>query len=313
MEIDYDLIIVGAGPAGLFCGIHCAAGGGRVLILEGKSSPGRKLLIAGSARCNITNAGDIAEFPGRYGDAARFVKPALYHFTNRDLVDYFSGRGLPLVEMNDGKIFPESMKSSEVLRCLLGEAGRYGAEIRPADKVAGIKRTEGGFETITETAVYRTRRVLVATGGRSYPATGSTGDGYAFAESLGHTIEPTAPALTPLYIKNYFFENCAGISLERRELTLFRSGKKIRRTEGDVLFTHRGLSGPGVLDFSRYVLPGDTVKVRLVSDSSPEEFESMLDSAVETEGRYQPEKIPRAHFRSRTSGAGSRRIFRRRR
>ena len=284
MGITYDLIIIGAGPAGLFCAIQCAAGGARVLVLERNASPGRKLLIAGSTRCNLTSAGDIAGFPGRYGDAGRFVKPALYHFTNRDLAEYFERGGLPLAEMNGGKMFPASQKSRDVLDFLLRDAERFGSEIRSGEKVLALKKSGNFFMVRTVTEEYRSRRVLISTGGRSYPATGSTGDGYLFAEALGHTIEPTVPALTPLYVKDFFFGECAGISLNKTRLTLYRNGKKSRHGEGDVLFTHRGLSGPGVLDISRYVLPGDTVKVRLVEGMSPEELESRLDSAAETEG-----------------------------
>lgn len=283
MAENHDLIIIGAGPAGLFCGIHCGMAGLKVRILEKNPSPGRKLLIAGSGRCNITGAGDIADFTGHYGDAGRFVKPALYHFSNAALMEFFESRGLGLAEMKDGKIFPVSQDSRDVLKVLIDECARFNVAITGGETVRKVSRAGEGFETVAESGTYLSGSVLIATGGKSYPATGSTGDGYAFAESLGHAIAPTAPSLAPLVIKNYAFVDCAGISLGNADIALLRNGRKVRKAAGDVLFTHKGLSGPGILDFSRYVLPGDRVTVRLAGES-PEEFESLLDAAADAEG-----------------------------
>lgn len=281
--MNSDLIIIGGGPAGLFCGIRCGSAGMAVRILEKNPAPGRKLLAAGSGRCNITHAGDIADFTGHYGEAGRFVKPALYGFTNTALMEYFGSRGLALEEVKDGKVFPASQDSRDVLKVLLDECARVNVSIAGGETVREVSRAGAGFQAVTGRGTYLSERMLVATGGKSYPATGSTGDGYGFAEALGHTVAPTAPSLAPLVARYHSFADCAGISLGDADITLLRNGRKIRKASGDVLFTHKGLSGPGILDFSRYVLAGDTVAVRLAGDS-PEEFESQLDAAADGEG-----------------------------
>ena len=193
----YDLIVVGAGPAGLFCAIHAGMAGMRVIVLEKNASAGRKLLASGSGRCNLTNAATADEFFLRYGPASRFVKPAILGFTNQDLTAFFSGHGVPLVEMNDGKIFPASQKARDVLNVLLDEAARCKVELLYDAPTESTARDGDLFTVRSGEKIFQSRNLLLSTGGKSYPGTGSTGDGYRFAKALGHTIAETAPALTP--------------------------------------------------------------------------------------------------------------------
>ena len=262
----YDLIIIGGGPAGLFAAARAGAGGARVLVLEKMAEPGRKLLITGSGQCNLTHAGDIPGFFSHYGKGGAFLKPALRHFTNTDLVSHFTEHGISLDAGEDGKFFPVSRKAQDILDALLADCRKHGVVVRCGEAVAGVERSGDGFRVTTAAGEYRSTFLLIATGGASYPSTGSSGDGYAFARALGHTIAGTAPALTPVRIRDYPFFDLAGISLQDCTVSLFREGKKVDGFCGDLLLTHDGLSGPVILNASRYILPGDEVRVSFLPE-----------------------------------------------
>jgi predicted Rossmann fold flavoprotein len=281
----FDVIIIGAGPAGLFAAITSAGKGLSVCLLEKKATPGLKLLISGTGQCNITHAGPVGDFLIHYGEKNRFVRPALYGFTNSDLVSFFEERGLPLKEVNEGKIFPGTLNSRDVLRVLMNECQEKKVTICYNSGVTGIIKNAEYFDIYTSESHYLAKNVIIATGGRSYPSTGSTGDGYAIAQVLGHTVTDVAPSLTPVYIQDYFFSSCAGISLDQTTIHLYRNGKKIRQTVGDLLFTHKGLSGPGIIDFSRYLLPGDLLKLSMVDFKNTEEFEKDFLTEVSVNGK----------------------------
>jgi hypothetical protein len=184
-----------------------------------------------------------------------------------------------------GKIFPESLNSRDILRVLMNECQKQKVTICFNSGVTSITKGIEGFEIFTPDSQYRTKNVIIATGGKSYPSTGSTGDGYSITQAFGHTIADVAPSLTPVYIQDYFFSSCAGISLDQATIHLFRNGKKIRQTVGDLLFTHKGLSGPGIIDFSRYIHPGDLLKISLVDFKNTEEFEKDFLAEVSTNGK----------------------------
>jgi len=269
---SYDVVITGAGPAGLFCAIHAAAPGRRVLLLEKNPQPGAKLLLAGSGQCNLTHDGEIREFVSHYGDHGRFVKPALMSFSNRALRDFFRNRGLATMTEETGKVFPETRQSADVLAVLLEECGRRGVTIRCSEPVTGISREEGWFAIATGAGRYRGRVVVITTGGASYPKCGTTGDGYRLATALGQPVTAIAPALAPLLIRPFPFAALAGISFVQTRFTVWRNGKKAGDYTGDVLFTHLGLSGPGILDASRDIRPGDVVRLSFVGTMRREEF-----------------------------------------
>ncbi len=281
---DHDVIVAGAGPAGLFCALRCAEAGLRVLLLEKNRGAGKKLLVSGSGRCNITHAGDIRDFPPRYGARERFVKPALFDFTNAHLVEFFAVRGLAMTETDGGKIFPATQNARDVLALLLDECARHGVSIRLESAVRSVEAAPPFFLARTRGERFTASFLVIATGGKSYPSTGSTGDGYAFARALGHEIVPPEPALAPLVVKDYGLRACAGISLDGALIRLYRAGEFTGESRGDVLFTHRGVSGPGVLDFSRNVRPGDTVRIALVGLAEPE-LDSILAGAGSSHGK----------------------------
>ncbi|ADN35777.1 HI0933 family protein [Methanolacinia petrolearia DSM 11571] len=270
--MKFDVIIVGGGPAGLFCAIHSAGEGKKVLILEKKTSCGRKLLITGSGQCNLTHEGEISEFLSHYNNTGRFLRPALMNFTNKDLVDFFVKRGVSFETDKNGKIFPSTKKASDILSVLLRECEVRGVSIRCGEPVLSVKNEETGFNIETTLAKYYSKNLVVSTGGASYPQTGSSGDGYKIAESLSQTVTEIAPALAPVYPSSYPFGSLSGISFNNARISLFRDNKKIADHTGDILLTHKGLSGPGILDFSRNILPVDVLKISFMTGMNPEEF-----------------------------------------
>jgi predicted Rossmann fold flavoprotein len=267
---DAEVVVVGGGPAGLFLAARLASALGegaapRVLLAEKGPRPGRKLLASGSGQCNITHAGPVDSFLGRYGGAGRFLRKALYAFSNADLEAWFLERGLAFVAEEDGKVFPSTRRAGDVLSLLLAECRRSGVAIRADCRVVAAARVEGGFSLEASSAggaaALRSRFLALATGGASYPATGSTGDGYAIAASLGHGLVPPRPSLSPVSIRGFALGELAGISFADAPFALRRSGKVAWRRRGDILITREGLSGPGILDASRELAAGDAIEL----------------------------------------------------
>ena len=171
---SFDLIVIGGGPAGLFAALQAAGHGLAVCLIEKNARAGKKLLISGSGQCNLTHAGEIREFPDRFGKGKRFVQSAFLNFTNRQLMDFFEERGVPLEDRGDGKIFPVSRKSRDILETLLAGCRRNGVSIRYKETVLSVEKKER-FSVKTDAARYESGSLLIATGGLSYPSTGSTG------------------------------------------------------------------------------------------------------------------------------------------
>jgi predicted Rossmann fold flavoprotein len=292
---QYDVLVIGAGPAGLFCAIHAALTGSRMLLLEKNTDPGKKLLLAGTGQCNITHTGEMRDFLLRYGNHGKFLKPALFEFTNKNLTTFFHEHRLAMVTGENGKVFPETRRSADVLAILLEECRDRGVVLRCSDAVTGITRTADGFEITTSTMLYRTTFLVIATGGASYPKSGSTGDGYRFVASLGQPVTEIAPALTPLLIRDYPFASLSGMSFECMHFSVWRAGKKIADHTGDVLFTHLGLSGPGILDASREIRAEDVIRLSFVGNLKREEFVVDLIKRVEENRSWQIRTILAAY------------------
>ena len=290
--VDHPVIvIIGGGPAGLFCALQVAGDDREVLLLEKKPSCGRKLLITGSGQCNLTHGGEIAEFLPHYGDHGPFLRPALRQFTNLQLMAFFEERGLPMAIETGGKIFPSTKKSSDVLSLLLAECARRGVRLVCGKAVRRVGRNEGGFVVESGETSYRADAVVIATGGVSYPATGSTGDGYRMARELGHTVTDIAPALAPVIVQDYPLGDLAGLSFGNLPISLFREGKKVRKVHGDLLLTHTGLSGPGVLDLSRFIVPGDVLKVSFFPGKDHDAVRKQVTDALAVSGTRQVKTV----------------------
>ncbi len=283
---NYDIIITGTGPAGLFCAINCAEKTGtKILVIEKNISPGKKFLLSGTGQCNITHTGTVPDFTRHYGTAGDFVKPALSAFTPAAMIKFLNENDIPTVEKENGKIFPESMRAIEVLSMLIELCENRGVEFRFDSPVSDIIYKDGIFEVISGEEKFTAQKVVIAAGGESYPETGSSGDGFKFAENSGHTITPTSPALAPVYIRSFPFTELSGISFKNRNVSLFKSGKKTYSASGDILFTHKGLSGPVILDMSRYISRGDILEVSLAGKKSDE-----MNADFITESRAQGKK-----------------------
>lgn len=265
----------------MFAGIFLES---KSILLEKNSRPGKKLLIAGSGRCNITHTGNVNDFFYHYGDHYRFLKTALLEYSNQDLLDFFHQSGLQTIIDKNGKVFPQSESGSDVLKVLLKNISLKPIEIRTHSKVESIEKVSEGFLIRTTDSLFLSDYLIIATGGKSYPGTGSTGDGYHFAEKLGHTIITPTPALTPVFIKDYSFSELAGVSLDKVKISLYRNQKKIKEHSGDIGFTHNGLSGPGILDFSRFISDNDILKVNFTGEN-PEVFRKKFIEAVAVSGK----------------------------
>ncbi|RCW52236.1 NAD(P)/FAD-dependent oxidoreductase [Halanaerobium sp. ST460_2HS_T2] len=281
-----DLIIAGAGPAGLFAAIQAAENNEnkKIIILEKNSSAGKKLLISGSGQCNLTHEGDIAQFFDHYGENHNFLLGALYTFDNQKLMQFFKDRGINFETARGGKIFPKSNQASDILNVLLKEIKNRNIEIIYNSEIKKIRQKNKFFEIKTIAQTLKSKYFLLAAGGKSFPKTGSTGDGFKIASSLGHNIVEPRPALAPVIIKDYKFKMLSGISLRNKEISLWRNDELLKRWKDDLLLTHRGLSGPGIINYSRYMQQGDVIKIKLLNYSK-EELEDNLIKKIRREGR----------------------------
>jgi len=283
--IKKDVVIIGAGPAGLFTGINIDGRKLDTVILEKNSSAGKKLLISGGGQCNITHSGNISDFLEKYGDKKRYLRNTLYGFTNEDLLEFFGKRGLEMEIEESGKIFPKTRKAEDFLNILLKELKMNNVEVEYKFKVVDVEYENNIEKFIVKTVdkSYQAKYLVVTTGGKSYQNTGSTGDGFTIAEKLGHEIVKVKPALTPIYVKDYSFKKLSGISV-KVGLSLWRDNKKINESTGDMLFTHINLSGPVILDFSRYVNSGDILKVNFLPGKNKEIFRKETINSLQNYG-----------------------------
>ncbi|MDC7233402.1 MAG: aminoacetone oxidase family FAD-binding enzyme [Spirochaetales bacterium] len=282
--MEYDLIIIGAGAAGLFAGARASAAGLGFCILESRKQSGLKLLASGSGQCNLTNALDIHSWPPRYGKAHRFVKPALLEWTNEDLVSFFEQAGLPCEDRGDGKIFPVSRNSRDV-RDLLQKLCLQGrGRIFWKETARSIEKKGSLFTVHTDKGTYSASHVLIAAGGKSYPSTGSSGDSYTLAAGLGHSIVTPVPALTPVFISPFPLTGSSGTALPV-DITVFREHRKVNRFEGDLLITHKGFSGPVILNNSRDLIPGDELHISWLPGMNREDLDSFVLQNIRESGK----------------------------
>jgi len=288
MENKYDYIIIGGGPAGIMSAIWAATKGLKVAILEKKDKLGRKILISGAGQCNVTNAGTISDFLTKYGKNSKFLRNSLYNFSPSAFYKYLESNGLNLYTRDDGKIFPESKKAGDVLSLLYDLCRRNNVDILINQEVISIGMGESTYSPIplfqikTNTDTFISPNILIATGGITYPHTGSTGDGYKFAKDFGHTVIEPRPSLSPIFINNYQFKEISGISFKEIEvMVLNENNKKIATLRHDLLLTHRNLSGPVILNISRHAKVGYYLQINFINvnkDRAREDFLSQQAS-----------------------------------
>ncbi len=256
LKFDADLIVIGAGPAGIMAAFTAAREGASVILFEKNKTIGRKLAITGAGRCNLTNLTDMNELISNTPGNGRFLYGAFQRLNPEALMNFFQNSlGLPLKVERGNRVFPESDKAQDVVGVLYQELKSSGVEIRTSTKVAGLVIESGqirGVRLDNGKEVYSSM-VLVATGGLSYPGTGSTGDGYQFARLAGHQIIPLTPSLIPLETLEPWVKRLEGLSLVNVEVTSFHEGKKLQSEFGEMLFTSFGVSGPIILSLSRKI------------------------------------------------------------
>ena len=274
----FDGIVIGGGPAGMFAAINAAKQGDRVLLLEKNDRLGKKLLITGKGRCNVTNNCSSEEVIRNIPRNGRFLYSALDHFTPADMIAFLENEGCPLKTERGNRVFPLSDKSASVLDVLKKALNKYGVQIS-RETVKEIIAKDGVVASVlTEKQNYPCKWVILATGGVSYPATGSTGDGYKMAEKLGHTIVTPEGSLVPLEIYGDDCPRMQGLSLRNVGIKLLNSkGKLLYKDFGELLFTHFGVSGPTVLSASAH-LKGDNC--RLLIDLKPALDETKLNDRI---------------------------------
>ena len=240
------VIVIGGGPAGMFAALAAARAGCRAVICEKNEKLGKKLFITGKGRCNLTNACETDEVFENVVRNRKFMYSAVYGFDNFRVMDYFESSGLPLKTERGGRVFPCSDHSSDVIGALSRDLKKAGVEIRLHTKVEAIESEDGKVSHVVFADGMRERAdaVILATGGCSYPSTGSDGDGYRFAEKLGHHIEPPRPSLVPFTVREDYVKELMGLSLKNVAVTIWRGKKKLFSEFGEMLFTHFGVSGP---------------------------------------------------------------------
>ena len=283
----YDVIVIGAGPAGLLAAGKAAESGAKVLVIERMRQPGRKLLITGKGRCNITNTAPMAEFLTKVHPNGKFLRSAFSRFFSGDIISLLKNYGLETIVERGDRVFPVGNKASDVLNTLLSWLEKYRVEFRYdchvselilKDKtVLGVKIEDSKGE-----ASVFSKNVVICTGGKSYPATGSTGDGYKLAQSAGHRIESLRQALVPLETEGNLAEKLQGLALKNVSAILWLNGKKQAEDFGEMLFTHFGLSGPIILTLSRIAVDALRAghRVEISIDLKPALDEQKLDARL---------------------------------
>lgn len=249
----FDVVVVGAGPAGMMAAITAAEHGAKVLLLEKTERVGKKLMITGKGRCNLTNIASSADIIKNIPGNGAFLNSSLRAFTNEAVIEFFNELGVATKVERGGRVFPLSDKASEVTEALLQKMSDLGIKLKTKVAIKAVSvQKEKSFQVETETGeTFAARAVIIATGGASYPLTGSTGDGYKIASMLGHSIVSPLPALIPLESDEQWVKNAQGLSLRNVKATLLINGKKEDEEFGEMLFTHFGISGPIILSLSR--------------------------------------------------------------
>lgn len=250
---SWDIVVVGAGAAGLMAAICAAEHGRRVLLLEKARKPGVKILMSGGTRCNLTHATDNRGIVEAFGSPGRFLHSALAALSVEDTIAFFEAEGVATKVEPTGKVFPVSNKARDVRDALVRRLERSGARLALEEPLRDWQPTSSGFTLTTPQRTLHAGAVILTTGGQSYPGCGTTGDGYTLTARLGHTIVPPRPALVPITVSAPWVAELSGVTLPDAAARIIEENKALAVRRGSLLFTHFGLSGPVILDVSRAV------------------------------------------------------------
>jgi predicted Rossmann fold flavoprotein len=291
--MKYDVVVIGAGAAGLLAAVRAAERGRLTLLLEKNKKPGVKILMSGGTRCNITQATDNRGIVSAFGPGGRFLHSPLAALGVEETVALFEAEGVPTKVEDTGKIFPVSNRAIDVLAALLRRLERSGAKLALGEPVLDIGRYATansnvaevhGWQIVTSNRTIQCESVILTTGGRSYPGSGTTGDGYAWLSRLGHTIVTPRPALVPITIQAPWAAGLRGITMPDVSLQVLEQNHTLDSRRGSLLFAHFGLSGPVALDISRVISNHPSPSsLRLVVDFLPGMTEGQLDEHLKSQ------------------------------
>ncbi len=297
---SYDIAVAGAGPAGVMAAIRASQLGSRVVLIERNDSIGKKMMITGKGRCNITNIAPIETFIEKFGKSGQFLRSAFFAFFNQDLMDLLSAKGLEMKVERQGRVFPATDKAASVVDVLKKYLTENKVDILYNERLSGIVREGKAFRLELESGTFiGADKVILATGGASYKATGSTGDGFHIAERLGHKIVPLKAGLVPLTVKEAWIKSLQGLALENIRVTFQYGKKKIVSEVGELMFTHFGVSGPLVLDLSGEIITllDEHKEIGIFIDMKPglkaDQLESKLLHKFASKGRSMLKNILR--------------------
>ena len=290
---EHRIVVIGAGAAGLMAAGFAAARGHEVVVLEKGRRPGQKLLITGKGRCNVTNQCDTDTFMSNVPGNGRFLYSAFSRFSAEEILPFFESLGVPLKVERGNRVFPVSDKASDIVAALVRHAESNGADIRCHQAVESLITEDGHIRGVrlSGNRTLPCDAVILATGGISYPATGSTGDGYRMAEETGHRIVTPKPSLVPLETEEDWVASVSGLTLKNIAIRVENDkGKTVYTEFGDLLMTHFGVSGPVILSASRHLLAGDFKGYRLHIDLKPALTPEVLDRRLQRDFAEGPNK-----------------------
>ena len=290
-----DVVVIGAGPAGMMAAYAAARQGADVLLLEKNEKTGKKLRITGKGRCNLTNNSDVREVMANIPGESRFLYSALTAFPPERVMQFFEDHGLPLKTERGKRVFPQSDQANDVANLMQRLCRESGVSILRAE-AKGISLHDGAVSGVKiQDETVSCKACIVCTGGLSYPLTGSTGDGYRFAKAAGHTVTPLRPSLVPLESPDPCCARLQGLSLKNVELRVYENDRLLCREQGEMLFTHFGVSGPLVLSASSRMRHFDTASYRLEIDLKPALDEKTLDLRIQRDlKKYQNKEFRNA-------------------
>lgn len=291
--ITCGVAVIGGGPAGMMAAGTAAQQGADTALIEKNSRPGKKLLLTGKGRCNITNADrDPRSFLAHFGNKGRYLHSALAAFGVEDAIAFFTERGVPVKVERGDRVFPESDRAGDVLAALREFMKQAGVRVLSGHDITALEAEDGRILRATGPGVsVEAKRYILCTGGLSYPATGSTGAGLEMARSLGHTIVPPRPSLVPVLVKDRWVREVEGLSLRNVKVTLQHEGKKAGEEFGEALFTAEGMSGPVILDLSRIIGGLAAGRTGLVLDLKPALDHPTLDARVRRDFGGNPTRL----------------------